>query len=63
VGRIALQETPRRTGHFDIAGAVTSTLGMVGIVFGLVSMRTKSRSCRCGCSPAGRARQPTSPGA
>src|SRR3984957_3928597 len=36
VGRIALQETPRRTGHFDIAGAVTSTLGMVGIVFGLV---------------------------
>src|SRR3984957_8369690 len=36
VGRIALQETPRRSGHFDIAGAITSTLGMVGIVFGLV---------------------------
>jgi EmrB/QacA subfamily drug resistance transporter len=36
VGRIALQETPRRTGRFDVAGALTSTLGMVGIVFGLV---------------------------
>ena len=40
VGRIALQETPRRSGHFDIAGAVTSTLGMVGIVFGLVEAGT-----------------------
>ena len=40
VGRIALQETPRRAGHFDIAGAVTSTLGMVGIVFGLVEAGT-----------------------
>ena len=41
VGRIALQETPRRTGHFDVAGAVTSTLGMVGIVFGLVEAGTR----------------------
>jgi EmrB/QacA subfamily drug resistance transporter len=41
VGRIALEETPRRTGHFDIAGALTSTLGMVGIVFGLVEAGTK----------------------
>src|SRR6202167_683171 len=40
VGRIALQETPRRSGHFDIGGAVTSTLGMVGIVFGLVEAGT-----------------------
>ena len=44
VGRIALQETPRRTGHFDIAGALTSTLGMVGIVFGLVEAGTRGWS-------------------
>ncbi|MGD0879959.1 MAG: MFS transporter [Acidimicrobiales bacterium] len=36
VGRVALQETERRHGHFDVAGALTSTLGMVGIVLGLV---------------------------
>jgi EmrB/QacA subfamily drug resistance transporter len=44
VGRIALQETPRRTGHFDIAGALTSTLGMVGVVFGLVEAGTRGWS-------------------
>ncbi len=44
VGRIALDETPRRTGHFDIAGALTSTLGMVGIVFGLVEAGTRGWS-------------------
>jgi len=44
VGRIALQETPRRSGHFDIAGAITSTLGMVGIVFGLVEAGTRGWS-------------------
>jgi len=44
VGRVALQETPRRTGHFDIAGALTSTLGMVGIVFGLVEAGTRGWS-------------------
>jgi EmrB/QacA subfamily drug resistance transporter len=36
LGRTAVKETERRHGHFDIAGALTSTLGMVGIVFGLV---------------------------
>ncbi|MGO9030151.1 MAG: MFS transporter [Acidimicrobiales bacterium] len=36
VGRVALQETERRHGHFDVAGALTSTLGMVAIVLGLV---------------------------
>jgi EmrB/QacA subfamily drug resistance transporter len=46
VGRVALQETPRRSGHFDIAGAVTSTLGMVGIVFGLVEAGTHGWSSR-----------------
>lgn len=36
VGRMVLQETPRRRGQFDVTGALTSTLGMGGIVFGLV---------------------------
>jgi EmrB/QacA subfamily drug resistance transporter len=36
VGRSVLLETPRRQGRFDLAGAATSTLGMTGIVFGLV---------------------------
>jgi EmrB/QacA subfamily drug resistance transporter len=36
VGRIALEETPGRHGHFDVAGALTSTFGMAGIVLGLV---------------------------
>jgi len=36
LGRRVLVETPRRHGRFDIAGALTSTLGMVSVVFGLV---------------------------
>jgi EmrB/QacA subfamily drug resistance transporter len=36
LGRTAVKETERRHGHFDVAGALTSTLGMAGIVFGLV---------------------------
>ncbi len=36
VGRVVLVETDRRHGRFDALGAVTSTLGMTGIVFGLV---------------------------
>ncbi|MGH9063296.1 MAG: MFS transporter, partial [Acidimicrobiales bacterium] len=36
VGRVALAETPRRRGRFDLAGAATSTLGMTGVVLGLV---------------------------
>ncbi|HTX01242.1 MAG TPA: MFS transporter, partial [Acidimicrobiales bacterium] len=35
-GRLVLNETPRREGRMDLPGAVTSTLGMAGIVFGLV---------------------------
>ena len=31
-----LPETTRHTGRFDLAGAATSTLGMTGLVFGLV---------------------------
>jgi EmrB/QacA subfamily drug resistance transporter len=36
VGRAVLVETPRRHGRFDVAGAITSTVGMSAIVFGLV---------------------------
>lgn len=32
-----LQETPRRTGHFDLAGAILSTTGMSILVYGVVS--------------------------
>ncbi len=40
LGRIVLQETPRRAGHFDVAGAFTSTFGMAGVVLGLVEAGT-----------------------
>jgi len=36
VGRIVLPETERRHGRFDLLGALTSTLGMSGVVLGLV---------------------------
>jgi EmrB/QacA subfamily drug resistance transporter len=36
IGRVALTETATRRGHFDLAGALASTLGMGGIVLGLV---------------------------
>lgn len=36
VGGAVLAETPRRRGHLDLAGAVSSTLGMTGVVLGLV---------------------------
>src|SRR6185503_5844083 len=31
-----LPETERRTGHFDLVGAATSTLGMTAVVYGIV---------------------------
>lgn len=31
-----IEETPRHSGHFDLAGAVSSTLGMSALVFGIV---------------------------
>jgi EmrB/QacA subfamily drug resistance transporter len=40
VGRYSLQETPSRHGHFDLAGAFTSVIGMAGIVLGLVEAGT-----------------------
>ncbi len=36
VGRVVLHETEGRHGHFDLAGAITSTLGMASVVLGLV---------------------------
>ncbi|HEX2308092.1 MAG TPA: MFS transporter [Jatrophihabitantaceae bacterium] len=33
---LVLTETPRRTGHFDISGALTSTAGMTALVYGFV---------------------------
>ena len=41
VGRVVLVETERRHGHFDVAGALTSTLGMGSLVLGLVEASTK----------------------
>ena len=34
--RYVLPETARNRGRFDLAGALTSTLGMVGLVYGFV---------------------------
>jgi MFS family permease len=36
VGGVVLTETTRRHGRFDLTGAVTSTIGMTGVVLGLV---------------------------
>ncbi|MGO9657100.1 MAG: MFS transporter [Acidimicrobiales bacterium] len=40
VGGAVLVETERRRGHFDLAGAVTSTAGMTAVVLGLVEAGT-----------------------
>ena len=40
VGRAVLVETERRHGRFDLAGAVTSTVGMTAVVLGLVEAGT-----------------------
>jgi EmrB/QacA subfamily drug resistance transporter len=40
VGLITLVETRGRHGRFDLASAVTSTVGMTGVVFGLVEAGT-----------------------
>jgi EmrB/QacA subfamily drug resistance transporter len=36
LGRIVIVETERRQGRFDLAGALTCTLGVTAVVFGLV---------------------------
>jgi EmrB/QacA subfamily drug resistance transporter len=38
--RAVLPETARNTGHFDVAGALTSTFGMAALVFGFVHAAT-----------------------
>jgi EmrB/QacA subfamily drug resistance transporter len=40
VGAVVLNETERRHGRFDMLGAVTSTVGMTGVVLGLVEAGT-----------------------
>jgi predicted MFS family arabinose efflux permease len=40
MGRLVLPETERRTGAFDLSGALTSTLGMGSLVYGLVRAAT-----------------------
>ena len=37
-----LPETARNKGHFDLAGAITSTLGMTGLVYGFVRAASTS---------------------
>jgi EmrB/QacA subfamily drug resistance transporter len=44
VGRQVIEETPTVQGRFDVTGAVTSTLGMTAIVFGLVEAGTSGWS-------------------
>ena len=41
LGRSVIAETERREGRFDLIGALTSTLGMTGIVLGLVEAGSK----------------------
>ncbi|WP_211473313.1 MFS transporter [Collimonas humicola] len=43
-GRKYIQETPRRSGQLDIVGAVTSTLGMTALVYGLVNAAARGWS-------------------
>jgi MFS family permease len=40
LSRLVLPETPRNTGKFDLTGALTSTLGMVALVYGFVHAAT-----------------------
>jgi EmrB/QacA subfamily drug resistance transporter len=40
IGRLVLPETERRHGHFDLAGAFGATIGVAGVVFGLVQAGT-----------------------
>ena len=41
MGRLVIVETPQRRGQFDLLGAVTCTVGVGSIVFGLVQAGTK----------------------
>ena len=46
VGRGCSPETEQRHGHFDLAGALTCTLGVTGIVLGLVEAGAQGWSAR-----------------
>ena len=57
LGRTVIVETEPPQGRFDLIGAITSTLGMTGIVFGLVeagSERMEQLRCRSPRSSPGR---------
>ncbi|PZS25175.1 MAG: MFS transporter [Pseudonocardiales bacterium] len=38
--RLVMPETPRKTGRFDLTGALTSTIGMAALVYGFVHAAT-----------------------
>jgi EmrB/QacA subfamily drug resistance transporter len=40
-GRVVLVETERRNGHFDVLGAISCTIGVSGVVLGLVEAGSK----------------------
>jgi EmrB/QacA subfamily drug resistance transporter len=40
LSRLVLPETPRRSGRFDLTGALTSTIGMTALVYGFVHAGT-----------------------
>ncbi|MDX6265279.1 MAG: hypothetical protein QOD70_19 [Frankiales bacterium] len=40
LSRLVLPETPRRSGRFDLTGALTSTIGMATLVYGFVHAAT-----------------------
>jgi EmrB/QacA subfamily drug resistance transporter len=40
LSRLVLPETPRRSGRFDLTGAMTSTIGMAALVYGFVHAAT-----------------------
>ena len=42
IARLALPESDRIRGRFDVAGAITSTLGMTALVYGFVHVATSS---------------------
>ena len=46
IGALALTETPRHAGRFDIAGAVSATLGVTALVYGFVLVGGNSWSDR-----------------
>jgi EmrB/QacA subfamily drug resistance transporter len=41
LGRLVIAETPQRRGQFDLIGAVTCTVGVTAIVYGLVEAGTR----------------------